>query len=474
MSNRNSQQYSSHTFVSKWLRSPLGALVAKPWFDRLTMKMLDRWYFPISRMWAAARASAGSVEKFIAEIGLPATPALKRKAASILREFETRRDQSKQADEKWQDAFFGDGEYSPEQLVGIEQARLDCRHQFNSMRSKFLRLGISQNISALKWQVPTLEEVSTSYEKWLEQPLELSHLPEYLPEVIKSKSFPGTVGTNYWLRFNSLSPLTNDVVTARVYEPNDEKNPPTLIYGHGICVEFDHWRGLIDEVEALVKMGIRVIRPEAPWHGRRTPLDRFGGERFIATSPRGPVDHFCAAILEWAVLIDWSRSSSSGPVALGGTSLGSMTAHLVADRARQWPARLHPDALLLITHSRGVGDAMFRGKLSDTWGIKAATTKLGWSSDMMQRYMALLETHGPTVVAPENIISILGNRDDVTPYNAAIDLLNEWGVPMENRFDWRRGHFSVPLTMIHDHTPLRKFVEILNRQQPNPVGKNVD
>ena len=464
MSNPKIQQYSSHTFMSKWLRSPLGAVVAKPWFDRLTMKMLDRWYFPLSRMWAAARAAGGSVDKYFAEIGLPATPALEKRVALILQEFEVRRDHSKLADDNWQDAFFGDGNVTTEQLLGIEQARLDCRHHFNSMRSKLLTLGISQKISALKWQVPTLEEVSTSYDKWLERPIELFELPENLPEVTKSKTFQGTVGTNYWLRFQSPSTLTNDVVTARVYEPENVKNPPTLIYGHGICVEYDHWRGLIDEVEALVKMGVRVIRPEAPWHGRRTPHDRFGGEQFIATSPRGPIDHFCAAVLEWAVLIDWSRNSSTGPVALGGTSLGSMTAHLVADRARHWPERLHPDALLMITHSRGVADAMFRGKLSDTWGIKAATSKLGWTAEAMQKYMTLLDTHGPTVVAPENVVSILGNRDNVTPYDAAIELLDEWNVPQENRFDWRRGHFSVPLTMIHDHAPLRKFIEILKRQ----------
>ena len=65
---------------------------------------------------------------------------------------------------------------------------------------------------------------------------------------------------SYWLRFRSPSPRMNDQVIARVYEPRDAENAPTLIFGHGICVEFDHWRGLVDEVGAMVKMGIRVVR----------------------------------------------------------------------------------------------------------------------------------------------------------------------------------------------------------------------
>jgi pimeloyl-ACP methyl ester carboxylesterase len=259
----------------------------------------------------------------------------------------------------------------------------------------------------------------------------------------------------------------NDVVTARVHEPVNAGNPPTLVFGHGICVEFDHWRGLIDEVEALVKMGIRVVRPEAPSHGRRVPPGRFGGERFIATFPGGPLDHFSAAILEWAVLLDWCRNTSTGPVAVGGSSLGSMTAHLVADRAQLWPPRLHPDAMILITHSRGVGDAMYRGRLSEIWGVKAATSAAGWSPDAIQKFMAILDTQGPTVVAPENVVSILGNLDDVTPYDAGIGLLDEWKVPPENKFEWRCGHFSVPITMMRDHAPLLRFRAILERLQRN-------
>jgi hypothetical protein len=200
--------------------------------------------------------------------------------------------------------------------------------------------------------------------------------------------------------------------------------------------------------------------------GRRVPPGSFGGERFIATYPGGPLDHFSAAIMEWAVLLDWCRNTSQGPVAVGGSSLGSMTAHLVADRARQWPTRLHPDAMILITHSRGVEDAMNRGRLSEIWGVKAAALDVGWTPEAMKKFMALLDTRGPTVVAPEHVVSILGSLDDVTPYEEGIALLDGWKVPPENKFEWRRGHFSAPITMMRDHGPLYRFRAILERLQP--------
>ncbi len=465
MSQPDIRHFSSQTILNSWLRSPLGSLLAKPWFDRLSLKLLDRWYFPVSRMWAAARIADGSVEKFLSEIDFAASPSVEKKLGRILKQFETRRTLARQANDRWEAAFFGGTENSPEQLLDIEQERLERRHQYNEMRFKFLPLGISQKISPIKWQITTPEAAVQSYQSWLEQPQKMTDLPEDMPQVTKSRIFAGTVGPDYWLRFQSPSTRLNDVVTVRVHEPKNVDNPPTLIFGHGICVEFDHWRGLIDEVEALVEMGIRVVRPEAPSHGRRLPEGRFSGERFIATSPCGPIDHFSAAILEWAVLIDWCRSTSTGPVAVGGSSLGSMTAHLVADRAKHWPERFHPDAMILITHSRGVGDAMYRGRLSRVWGVQNQTAAAGWTPETTQKLMTLLETHGPTVVAPENVVSVLGYLDDVTPYDAGVALLDEWRVPPDNRFDWRRGHFSVPITMMRDHAPLVVFRKILERLQ---------
>ena len=62
---------------------------------------------------------------------------------------------------------------------------------------------------------------------------------------------------------------------------------------------------------------------------------------------------------------------------------------------------------------------------------------------------------------PENIVTVLGSRDTVTPFATGRALIDEWRVPPENRFIWRRGHFSVPLRMIRDRAPLRRLSERL-------------
>ena len=42
------------------LKGPLGRLILRPWFDRLALWLIVRWYLPLSRGWAGARAIAAS------------------------------------------------------------------------------------------------------------------------------------------------------------------------------------------------------------------------------------------------------------------------------------------------------------------------------------------------------------------------------------------------------------------------------
>ena len=202
--------------------------------------------------------------------------------------------------------------------------------------------------------------------------------PDPMPEVTVSADIRTNSGRDFWLSFASPSQRLGDRVFARVYEPAGVENPPTLIFGHGICVEFDQWRRLIDEVGSLRARGIRIIRPEAPWHGRRTPAGFYGGERIVATFPMGNLDLFTGAVREWAVLADWARRTSSGPLAFGGSSLGALTAQLAADRARDWPQALRPDALLLITHAPQLYDIVAEGDLMHIWGGRELVEAKGW------------------------------------------------------------------------------------------------
>ena len=443
------------------LRSPLGGLVARPWFDHAALAFLSGWFFPLSRLWAAARAAEGSVERYAAELPAPLAPRLQRVLAGRLARFERARARVRESERAWEDAFFGPAAPAPDALTAAELRRLSDRHAYNALRRLFAPFAAHGRAAPFRWRIPDPAAVEALYGGVLEEPARAFAAPDPMPPVRVSHAFPAAPGRrDYWLRFPSPSARMADDVVARVYEPAGAADPPTLIFGHGIGVEFDHWRGVADEVEALVAMGVRVVRPEAPWHGRRVPPGRYGGEQFVATAPCGAFDHFTAAAREWAVLIDWCRQAGRGPVAIGGSSLGAMTAQIVADRARRWPARLRPDAMFLVTHCGRIEEAM-QGSLARAWGIAEATMAQGWTPESAHRFTPLLDPVDGTAVAPESIVTVLGAHDSVTPYAGARALIDRWGVPAANRFIWRRGHFSVPLTMLRNRAPLARFREVM-------------
>ncbi len=439
----------------------MGGLLARPWFDRAALALLSGWFFPLSRLWAAARAAEGSVERYAAELPAPLSPRLERALAVRLARFERVRGEALASEYAWEAAFFDPAAPAPEALREAERTRLLNRHAYNTLRRLFAPFAAQGRARPFRWRIPDPTEVEALYGGFLDDPAPAFAPPDPMPSVQASRAFPAAPGRrDYWLRFPSPSARMADEVTARVYEPVGASDPPTLIFGHGIGVEFDHWRGVVDEIEGLVAAGVRVVRPEAPWHGRRVPAGYYGGEYFVATAPCGALDHFTAAAREWAVLIDWCRQAGRGPVAIGGSSLGAMTAQIVSDRARLWPARLRPDAMLLITHCGRIEEAM-QGSLARAWGLAEATRAGGWTPERARRFTPLLDPVGASCVPAAHIVTVLGALDDVTPYGGARALIDRWGVPPENRFIWRRGHFSVPLTMLRNRAPLLRFREVM-------------
>ncbi len=445
------------------LRTPLGGLIARPWFDQVALRLLARWFFPLSRLWAAARAAEGSVDRYFAETPMEPQSRLRPLVETRLRRFETVRHEVVDMEARWEAAFWGEVSPGADALTEIEHDRLFQRNGYNTLRRLFVPLRLKGNVTPVHWDTPTPDEVDGIYGAFARDPAAAFEAPDPMPAVVRSRSIETESRRDYWLRFHSPSERMNDEVIARVYEPKGVDNPPTIILGHGICVEFDHWRGLTDEADALVALGNRVIRPEAPWHGRRVPTGRYGGEQFLSTAPLGALDLFTSAVREWSVLIDWCRRTSDAPVAIGGTSLGAMTAQLTAVKSRYWPKRLQPDALLLITHCGRIEDAVVHGSLARVWGIAEQTEARGWTPDLMQTYAPLLDPDGGPVMAPGNIVSVLGSHDDVTPFESGKALLERWDIPHENRFIWRCGHFSVPLAMLRNHEPLEHFSALLKR-----------
>jgi hypothetical protein len=56
---------------------------------------------------------------------------------------------------------------------------------------------------------------------------------------------------------------------------------------------------------------------------------------------------------------------------------------------------------------------------------------------------------------------VLGHADRVTPIRRGLQLAEHWRLPAENLFLYHRGHFSVPLGLLHDQRPLDRIARRL-------------
>jgi pimeloyl-ACP methyl ester carboxylesterase len=208
-------------------------------------------------------------------------------------------------------------------------------------------------------------------------------------------------------------------------------------------------------------MGVRVVQPTLPWHGRRTRPGSYGGEPFLATAPLGALDLFQAAAQETAVLVGWARATSAGRVAIGGVSLGALIGQLVASRADQWPATHRPDAAYLVTHSGSLASVAVEGVLSRRVGVPAAMARAGWTEAEVARWLPLIEPGAVPAIEPGRIVSVLGTADRVTPFESGRALARSWALPAANLFVYPQGHFSMPVWLVRHDDPLRRLLAIL-------------
>lgn len=441
-------------------RRMLGFALAWPWFDHVTQFFLRRAFFPLSRLLAAANVAGGQPQAFASAVPMQQRYTDTPHQLRTLARLEEIRARARAMDAAWERAFFGADDVPMAERAAIEAARLDARHALNGARRLFARY-LMRQLPRARVATASPPEVAAVYATARETFAPLVAPPAIMPRVTVSRAIPGTVGRDYWLRFDSPSARLGDVVTARVHEPLAVSDPPTIILGHGICIEFDHWRGLVDETDQLVARGIRVIRPEAPWHGRRARPGQFGGEPIIGEFPLGALDAFTGALQEWAVLAHWARSTSSGPILMGGTSLGAQMAQLCATHARSWPETLRPQALLLITHCASMADAVLHGALAEIFGTLPDVIDKGWTPDAIAPYLALLDPAREAPLDASRIVSVLGRKDRVTPIAGGEDLVQRWQLPPENVFILNGGHFSVPMSLIRNSAPLQRFTDIV-------------
>ncbi|NIA68800.1 hypothetical protein HBA54_09370 [Pelagibius litoralis] len=446
--------------------NPLGDLVMRPWYDRWALGLVARWYLPLSRAWAAGLAHAGDKAAFAEAAGLEGFPggltgrAIRRAIAKNQR----RLGDYLAADARWLEAYFAAAAPLDEVLVDRERARLAAASALMAARAGFMP--IRRRVAQVRWQMTPPGDFAPP-EDWLGSAGTCITQPSGagpdspLPPVEVSHPVPGPLGPERWLRFASPG-LPGDTAWARVFEPEGVENPPSFINLHGIGMELDFWSGAVDSTASLLRRGLRVIRPEGPWHGRRRIAGCYGGEPAMALGPEGFLKLFSTWGAEAGVMTAWARQNGSRRVAIGGVSLGALTSQLTAVAASEWPEITRPDALLLVATSANSLDVAMAGSLSRAVGYPAALAQAGWSPEDLARYAPLLEPRGAPAMPPERIVMTLGEADTVTPFDGGLALARRWGVPPENLFIRRQGHFSVSLDLNRQPQPLNRIAAILN------------
>jgi pimeloyl-ACP methyl ester carboxylesterase len=456
----NAMQYKAKP-PRNWGRKLKGYAFGWAWFDPVSSWALRRLFVPSSLLWAAAEEAGTSTARFYDAAHLPRDSVNERKLTEALTQAAEARAKAEAKEAEWQRVFFGAESMDGEARRALESERYAASHAYNLSRRHFGFM-LRNDPPKIRSATQSPDEVAAIYGANFEK-LSYDSAPASAVQVEVSKKIERAAGIDYWLRFQSPSQILGDTVYARVLEPYGVENPPTIIFGHGICIEFDHWRGLIDEARTLRAEGFRVIRPVAPWHGRRRPLGNFGGQPIMARIPGGLFDAFSGAAQEWAVLAQWARRTSSGPLAYGGTSLGALIAQFAAEKIGAQNEQLRPDGMFLITHSGRMTDATFQGDMAGILGVTVDAEANGWTRERIEQGLGLLDPGRLPAVKPEKIVTVLGRRDRITPFASGLSLIDSWGVPDENRFVWDRGHFSMPLTMIRNPAPVARFREVMAR-----------
>ena len=332
------------------LRGPLAWSLADRMFDRPALRAILRFWLPLSRAWAAALASGGDVDRFIAEA--PLAGAVPSTLAKRLSAFEAIRSTSAEAEQEWLEAMFGGSARTA--LADIERRRNGAALRLAAQRLRFVDLAVKRRVPAVKFAIPRPDEVERAYGHARLEPWR-AYLPSRMSAVESSHRMPGKLGDRYWLRFESPSDRIAGPVFARVNEPKGVANPPTLIFANGISVESDFKSLLPERAAALGRRDVRVVEIESPWHGRRRRPGFYGGEPFLATAPLGPVDLFSTEAQDLAVIVEWCRRTSSGNVVLAGASMGSLAVMLAVTHCGRWPQAMRPDGILLMTAVDDVG-----------------------------------------------------------------------------------------------------------------------
>jgi pimeloyl-ACP methyl ester carboxylesterase len=445
--------------LSAFLTSPLSRLLLNPTYDRLAVAALARFYFPVSRLWAMALADGGDGDAILAKL-----PRLARHRQRLERAIAQARDRARAqavAHARWEEALFGGNGVKPEALARIELARAGACQSLMTARSAFLPLVRAARLTPFGWDIQPHDAVEARHGARLADLAAAFRMPERLPRIELSQPVPGDGFETLWLRADTTVAGRPDTLWARVERPSGAPNAGALVFTHGIAMETEFWRESSSLTSDLAREGITVIRPEGPWHGHRRVAGTFGGEPTLALGPMGLLDYFEAHVRELALLAAWARDASGGPVAVGGVSLGALTAQMALMAAPNWPAPCRPDAAFLVTTAGSLMDVALAGSLTRALGMPRQLAESGWDRAALQRWMPLLEPGAAIALDPARVVVLLGTEDEILPYPSGRDLVAAWDIPPENLFVTPLGHFSAALGLYRNPAPLARLSAVL-------------
>lgn len=440
------------------LEGPLGGLILRPWFDRLALRFMVGTYFPISRLWAATETAGDDVTEYAANVPMDVPNGSRRaRLQSALAHTMLARVSAEQAELDWQDAMFSgsDGDHLRDMTARRRQSV--GSYMMARTRFRFLR----RHAPAIRFATITPDDAQRRYGAYRDDPASFFASPADPPAIDQSHAVTAGGFTHTWLRFPSPNAAMGDTVWAHVFEPPDGYDH-TAIICHGIGIEADMWDSSLHFAPQFAGRRVRVIEPEAPWHGRRRPPGVHGGEPFVAHGPIGAVEEFQAHLAEIACLIGWARATGPGRVAIGGISMGALNSQLAVAHAGTWPEAMRPDAALLITTTDRLDEVACDGSFAAGFHTAEAFAEAGWSREQIHDWMPLTAPIGEPGIDPDRIIMMQGSHDTITPFPGGLAFAQRWGIPDENLFIRRQGHFSVPLGLARDASPVARLVEILN------------
>ncbi|HEY2873683.1 MAG TPA: hypothetical protein VGJ56_17290 [Reyranella sp.] len=437
--------------------SPLGALLARPWLDAAGLFGLRR-YMPLSRLWAAANTAKGDVAVFRDEVGsLPAFW-----STFQLRPLLAHHDRLKRATDKtreaWETAIFDPDQASDAGLLDDRRRRASTLHQMT--RGYFAPLLIPRRPSLARWRIDPPGIVETD-------PVALYRAAIDPKSVEVSRRFVREGLAEYWLRASTLSSRLaarrgSEKLYARVIEPAGGEARDTLIFGSGLCLEFDLLSSGRDSGRQLAAMGWRVIEPISPYHGLRAMPGFYGGEPFFALAPTGTLDLISGQAVETALLTAFARLRFGGTVSVAGISMSSFVVQQIASRCDLWPREARPDAVLLISHSGRLEEVTFGGALASLLGVDRALHEAGWTREALASISRAIDPAARPALVPQRIVSVLGETDRWVPYDHGLALARQWQLPEENVFRYRLGHLGMPVQLTRDPAPFERLRQVLS------------